>query len=95
MSSVTSDPWTAVTIPIKTICSLEFPTFWLIVDELFKGPSVVSENRVTCGCDPVVETYVRRWILDFECLVLSEVGAQVKDVCGGNAYEVMSLEEEI
>ena len=62
---------------------------------MFKGPSVVSVKRVTCGWDPVVETYVRRWILDFESLVLSEVGAQVKYVCGGNAYEVMSFEEEI
>ena len=66
-----------------------------VVDDSFEVPSVVSEKRVTCGCGPVVETYVRRWILDFEIFVLSEAGAQVKVVCGGNAYEVMSLEEEI
>lgn len=74
---------------------MELPTFWLAVDELFDSPSVVSENRVTCGCGPAVETYVRRWILLFEVFVLREVGGQVKDVCGGSAYDVMSLEEEI
>jgi hypothetical protein len=80
---------------MNTICSLAFPTFWFVVDDLFEEPSVISEKTVTCGCDPVVETYVRRWILLFEIFVLREVGGQVKDVCGGNAYEVMSLEEEI
>jgi hypothetical protein len=31
----------------------------------------------------------------FEIFVLREAGGQVKDVCGGSAYDVISLEEEI
>ncbi len=62
---------------------------------MFADPSVISENREICDCGPAVETYVRRSTLVFEILVRIEAGAQVKDVCGGSAYEVINLEEEI
>lgn len=41
------------------------------------------------------ETYVRRSLLVFDIFVLSEVGGQVKDVCGGSAYDVINLDEDI
>jgi hypothetical protein len=80
---------------MKTTCALEFSTFWYNVDVSFEGPSVVSVKRVICARDPAVETYVRRSNLAFEIFVLNEVGGQVKDVCGGSAYDVISLDEDI
>lgn len=62
---------------------------------MFEGPSADSVNKVICDSDPVVETYVRRSNFAFEIFILSEVGEQVKDVCGGSAYVVISLEEAI
>lgn len=62
---------------------------------MLEGPSTLSKNRVTSGRTPVVETYVRRSNWLFEILVLSEIGGQVKEVCGGSAYEVISLDADI
>lgn len=59
------------------------------------GPSITSLNTVTCACVPEVAAYVRRSACVFEIRVLKEHGAQVKDDCGGSAYDVISLEEEI
>lgn len=43
----------------------------------------------------MVETYVRRSTLCLEIFVRMDVGGQVKDVCGGSAYEVINFEEDI
>lgn len=92
---IESDAGVAVTVPINLIADLEFSDLWFIVDTLCDSPSTDSAKRVICACDPVVETYVRLSIFAFEIFVLSEVGGQVKDVCGGSAYDVISLEVEI
>jgi len=42
-----------------------------------------------------VDAYVRRSVLLLEIRVRNEVGGQVKDDCGGKAYEVINLEDEI
>lgn len=62
-------------------------------------PTVTSWNRVTCvsvrAPDPFVETYVLLSSCFLEIRVLTEHGEQVKDVCGGSAYDVTSLDAEI
>lgn len=58
-------------------------------------PSVISRKSVTCDCVPAVDAYVRRSTLCFEIRVLNELGEQVKDDCGGRAYDVINLDEDI
>tara|TARA_R110002060_G_scaffold57739_6_gene67955 strand:+ start:74 stop:367 length:294 start_codon:yes stop_codon:yes gene_type:complete len=85
----------AVIVPKYTTAFWEFPDLEFFVSEVGASrPFVVSWNRVSPDCDPLVETYVRRSTLVFDTRVRRELGGQVKEDCGGSAYEVMSLEEE-
>jgi hypothetical protein len=54
--------------------------------------SVNSVKSVICARGTLVETYVRRSTLVFEIRVLRELGGQVRDDCGGSAYEVINFE---
>lgn len=66
------------------------------VDSFVSSDAVESRNSVRLEVALCVETYVRRSMLFFPVIFKrTEQGGQVKDDCGGRAYEVMSFEDRV